>query len=235
MKSVVKDLAAANRLKEAYRYLYANFGIDSQIKFAQALRVQRTALSAAMNGNKAYLTKNLFMKICAVFPNIFSLNYLLTGEGRLLIENDMPADGEQYDEELRPIRSTVNGKPYFNVDFEAGFDIMENDQTRTPEYLIDFSPYNNCDMWCNARGNSMYPTIASGDIVALKRVSDFSFLVNGEIYAIVTTNGLRTIKRVRDNGDTITLIPDNKEVAEQTIPKALLRAVFQIKGSFKCF
>lgn len=53
MKNVVKDFASANRLKEAYRHLYANFGIDSQIKFAEALRVQRTALSAAMNGNKA--------------------------------------------------------------------------------------------------------------------------------------------------------------------------------------
>lgn len=230
-----KDYKRAQRLNEVYKYLFACDKVTSQTDLADKLKIQRSGLSAAMNGAKANLTNNLFMKICAVFPNIFSINYLLTGEGRLLIENDMQADGEQYDEELRPIRSTVNGKPYFNVDFEAGFDIMENDQTRTPEYLIDFAPYNNCDMWCNARGNSMYPTIASGDIVALKRVSDFSFLVNGEIYAIVTTNGLRTIKRVRDNGDTITLIPDNKEVAEQTIPKALLRAVFQIKGSFKCF
>lgn len=223
------------RLNEVYEYVRSHFPIHTQVEFAEKLKYHRTYISSAMNGNEKNLTDKLFKNICEVFPNIFSLNYLLTGQGQLLIENDMPADGEQYDEELRPIRSTVNGKPYFNVDFEAGFDIMENDQTRTPEYLIDFAPYNNCDMWCNARGNSMYPTIASGDIVALKRVSDFSFLVNGEIYAIVTTNGLRTIKRVRDNGDTITLIPDNKEVAEQTIPKALLRAVFQIKGSFKCF
>lgn len=43
MKNVVKDFASANRLNEAYRHLYANFGIDSQIKFAEALRVQRTA------------------------------------------------------------------------------------------------------------------------------------------------------------------------------------------------
>jgi hypothetical protein len=228
-------MARKERLKEVFDYVRDNYPVHTQADFADKIMYNRAYISSAMNGNEKYLTDKLFKNICEAFPNIFSLNYLLTGEGQLRIENDMPADGEQYDEELRPIRSTVNGKPYFNVDFEAGFDIMENDQTRTPEYLIDFAPYNNCDMWCNARGNSMYPTIASGDIVALKRVSDFSFLVNGEIYAIVTTNGLRTIKRVRDNGDTITLIPDNKEVAEQTIPKALLRAVFQIKGSFKCF
>jgi signal peptidase I len=81
----------------------------------------------------------------------------------------------------------------------------------------------------------MYPTIASGDIIAMKRIYDFRYLINGEIYAIVTSNGLRTIKRVRDNGDTITLIPDNKEVDEQTIPKSIITHVFLIKGSLKQF
>lgn len=90
MKNVMKDFASANRLNEAYRYLYANFGIDSQMKFAEALRVQRTALSAAMNGNKAYLTKNLFIKVCAAFPDTFNLDYLLTGEGSLLLNEKPP-------------------------------------------------------------------------------------------------------------------------------------------------
>jgi hypothetical protein len=37
-----------------------------------------------MNGNEAYLTKNLFQKICAAYPGVFNLDYLLTGEGQLL-------------------------------------------------------------------------------------------------------------------------------------------------------
>ena len=97
MKNVVKDFASANRLNEAYRHLYANFGIDSQIKFAEALRVQRTALSAAMNGNKAYLTKNLFIKVCAAFPDTFNLDYLLTGEGSLLL-NDKPQQTQKMEQ-----------------------------------------------------------------------------------------------------------------------------------------
>lgn len=72
-------------MNEVYRYLYAHMGISSQQEFAKALRVQRTALSAAMNGNKAYLTRNLFMKVCAAFPGVFSIEYLLTGEGSLLL------------------------------------------------------------------------------------------------------------------------------------------------------
>jgi hypothetical protein len=83
---MTKDEDRQERLNQVYRYLYAYRGIDSQIAFAKALRVQRSALSAAMNGNKAYLTNNLFTKICVAFPGVFNLDYLLTGNGSLLAE-----------------------------------------------------------------------------------------------------------------------------------------------------
>lgn len=128
------------------------------------------------------------------------------------------------------------GIPYYNVDFMMGFDPRDNDQTVNPEYMVDFAPYNKCDCWCDATGNSMYPTIAHGDKIAIKEVRDpQSCLISGDIYAIVTTNELRTIKRVKDNGDTVTLIPDNKEYPEQTISKELLLKVYKVMGSVKMF
>ena len=72
------------RLNEVYCHLRANFGIHTQTDFAEAIHITRPAISAAMNGNEAYLTKNLFQKICAAYPGVFDLNYLLTGEGSLL-------------------------------------------------------------------------------------------------------------------------------------------------------
>ena len=74
------------RLKEVYDHLRSYFGIHTQIDFAEAIRITRPALSSAMNGNEAYLTKNLFQKICATYPGVFNLDYLLTGEGTLLTE-----------------------------------------------------------------------------------------------------------------------------------------------------
>ena len=74
------------RLKEVYDHLRSYYGIHTQIDFAEAIRITRPALSSAMNGNEAYLTKNLFQKICATFPGVFNLDYLLTGEGTLLTE-----------------------------------------------------------------------------------------------------------------------------------------------------
>lgn len=141
--------------------------------------------------------------------------------------------------ETIPARTSYDtrvGRPYYNVDFKMGFGDMENDQTTKPAYMVDFEPYNKCDLWCNATGDSMHPTISSGDKIAIKEVLDpKSCLINGEIYAIVTTNGLRTIKRVKDNGDTITLIPDNTKYSEQTISKELILKVYKVMGSVKIF
>lgn len=81
-----RDYKKAQRLNEVYKYLFAHDKVKSQTDFADKLKIQRTGLSAAMNGVKANLTKNLFMKICASFPGLFNLEYLLTGEGALLAD-----------------------------------------------------------------------------------------------------------------------------------------------------
>ena len=78
------------RLKEAYEHLRYQCGIHTQSDVAKALKMTRPAFSAALNGNEKYLTKSLFMKLCAAFPNVFNLDYLLTGEGSLLLHPSSP-------------------------------------------------------------------------------------------------------------------------------------------------
>ena len=88
-----KDPEREKRLNEVYKYLCYHCGIENKTMFADALRVQRTGLSAALNGSKANLTDNLFAKICAAFPGVFNLDYLLTGEGELLANSEQK-DGD---------------------------------------------------------------------------------------------------------------------------------------------
>lgn len=199
--------------------------------FAKKAEIDNGNFSKKLNGKLPWTIFDI-EKICSKF-NV-PREWLLDGKGEMLDEykpvtKELPSD--------MPVRSYDPnvGVPYYNVDFELGFDIMENDQTRNPDYMINFFPYNRCNAWCNARGNSMHPTISGGDIIALKSVEDFRFLISGEIYAIITTNGLRTIKRIKDNGSTLTLIPDNKEYPEQTIEKKEVIRVYQVMGSMKMF
>ena len=104
---MIEDKERAKRLNEVYRYLYANKGVVSQTLFASQIGVQRSALSAAMNGNKLYLTNNLFMKVCAAYPDTFDLDYLLTGEGSLLVEEGSAKVQDTDSGELEALRSRV--------------------------------------------------------------------------------------------------------------------------------
>ena len=186
------------------------------------LGYKKSSFSQIMTG-RVPLSDRFLDKLCGL-DNLNKV-WIKTGKG----------DMNDADVSLSAITSATTGIPYYNVDFHLGFSLLANDQTLNPEYLIDFPPCNNCDCWVNAHGDSMYPTINGGDIVALRRVYDISYLINGEIYAIVTSNGLRTIKRILDQGDTFSLVADNPAYGSQTIPKDLVTHVYHVRGIIKMF
>lgn len=170
-------------------------------------------------------------KISAAFPEL-NTEWLLTGEGEMLKEQPRP---EQYDP--RDVISYKQGAPYYDVDFQLGFDELGPQWNTNPEYLINIPKYNNATLWCNASGDSMEPEINNGDIVALQRVEDFRFLPFDNIYAIVTTNEMRTIKRIGKGSipNSYRLIPTNKAYEEQDLPIDMILHVYKVLGCIKCF
>lgn len=126
------------------------------------------------------------------------------------------------------------GVPYYNVDFINGYDVIMNDQTVNPEFFINFPLYNNATCWVNASGKSMEPLITPGDIIAIRKLNDWqTYLLPGEVYAIVTTE-YRTIKRILEkDADTIILVPENSDFGRKEIPKSIVLEVFQVLGCVK--
>ena len=170
---------------------------------------------------------NVLNKVMEVFPQV-NKDWLMTGHGDMIKSNNNNSE---------PQINFTKGVPYYNVDFIGGFDIVLNDQTISPEYLIDFRKYNEATCWCNVTGHSMEPEITHGDIIALKKIEDKSFLPLGEVYAIVTTNGMRTIKRLGPSNDPkcYTLVPTNKspEYGIQELRKDMIEHIFQVLGCMK--
>ncbi len=155
-------------------------------------------------------------------------NWLLTG---------ITSCSQKEKEEILPeINYKYKGAPYYNVDFIGGFDIVFNDQTRNPDYYINFEPYNKPGViWCNITGHSMEPELNNGDFIAMKEMtSPIEYLPSGEIYGIITDD-YRTVKRIRmsDKEGFVRLIPTNKspEYREQDIPVSMIRKVFAVLGS----
>lgn len=200
----------------------------SQMEICELLGVKQPYISNIENGKRP-LNEDKFSILYNHYGNII-LKYKTT-DRPIVVQNDKDENSNI------PQISYTTGVPYYNVDFIGGFDIVENDQTLNPEYLIDFRKYNEATCWCNVTGHSMEPEITHGDIIALKRIEDFSFIPLGEVYAIVTTNGMRTIKRIgpSQNKDMYTLIPTNKspEYGEQELPKTMIMYIYQVLGCMK--
>ena len=192
----------------------------------QSFEIQCNLSNGAVSKMGNNTRRSTIDKISKSYPEL-NTSWLLTGEGNMLLNNS----------DLMPQKSFTVGVPYYNVDFIGGFDLVLNDQTTTPEYMIDFKKYNEATCWCNVTGHSMEPEITHGDIIALKKIEDKSFLPLGEVYAIVTTNGMRTIKRLGPSSDPkcYTLVPTNKspEYGIQELPKNMIEHIFQVLGCMK--
>lgn len=206
------------------------FGNGKNTVFASLIGVSEANVRNYKNG---VMPKADFLeKIARSFD--ININWLLTGEGNMLRSES------EKEEKLPSVNQTYEGAPYFNVDFIGGFDVIVNDQTRNPDFYINYPPYNQEGVvWCNLTGHSMEPEISNGDIIALREVTTpIQYLPAGEIYGIVTEE-YRTVKRIRlsQKEGFVRLIPSNKseEFCEQEIPISMILKVYAVLGSIRKF
>ncbi len=178
-----------------------------------------------VNGIETTIMPHKLSSIRLQYPEL-NTEWLLYGEGDMLKE-------ERQEIEI----SYTEGVPYYDVDFQAGFDVMASPDHNNPEYLIKFPKYERATLWCHASGDSMEPEINNGDTIALQKVDDFRFLPYDGIYAIVTTNDMRTIKRIGkgETPNSYRLIPTNKAYQEQDLPIEMISQVFKVLGCVKRF
>ena len=179
--------------------------------------------------------EKILTKILQAAPGL-SRVWLLTGEGGMLVSSYGP---NELSGSSRTIKGNQpSGRPYYDIDFLGGFDMMVNDQTTTPAYFIDFAPFNKDGIyWCNITGHSMEPKIEHGDIIALKEVHDIRGVEFGEIYAIVTDYDLRTVKIVRrgDDEDHLRLVPINKDFDPIDVEVDTILRIYKVVCNIKKF
>lgn len=205
-------------------------------------------------GAKSEIGGDKLVKILTEYPDI-NPTWLLLGKGNSTVIINEQSETYQANSTSAPeIPTTIckpnivekkylpeinydhKGAPYYNVDFIGGFDLVLNDQTRNPDYYINFPPYNKEGViWCNITGHSMEPELNNGDFIAMKEMySPIEYLPVGEIYGIVTDD-YRTVKRIRmsKRKGFIRLIPTNKspEYGEQEIPVSMIRKIYAVLGS----
>lgn len=210
-------------------------GIDNDASFAKILGVSPQRLSAWKKRN----TYDINI-IVDCFPDV-SLPWLLTGEGPMLVGQRTGERGPDEDEEgnwAKVKEAPGDGQPYYDVDFLGGYgEFVDHPEDARPEYFIDFKPYNRKGVfYVNLRGDSMAPEFNGGDLLALRPVEGWwDYLLLGKVYAIVTKQGQRTIKRLRKgpSSEAYQLEPINPAYDKQDIPKDQIAAVFEVLGGIR--
>lgn len=133
-----------DRLKAVYDYLRKKGYIHTQKAFAIALGKAEGTMSKAFKGDEKSLTDNLFVQITLTFPGLFNLDYLLTGEGELLMGQgsakspDKSGELEALKSRIQVLEEQVSRQRQLIDHYESFVDLltrMQNDTNRpfTPD------------------------------------------------------------------------------------------------------
>ena len=246
--------------KDRLLSLIDHYSSGNKPEFARMIGVSPQAVNTWISRN-TFDIDIIYAKCVNVSPD-----WLLTGRGPMLktkgsnqsysvAEDAIPDPKDKKNKAIYPKKQEKNsiteallsepsvsytpskGAPYYDVDFLGGFDLTFNDQTITPEYNIDFKPFNKPGVtWVNITGHSMEPKINHGDIIALKecRLEDVQY---GEIYAVVLDT-IRTVKILRKSNDPnrMRYVPINEEnYDEQEYDNSRILRIFEVLGNISRF
>lgn len=197
----------------------------SSKKFANAIGVAPNVVSNWFKRGDN-IGREVIEKVITAFPAV-DKGWLIGGNGSMLKEGT----------EITNEKGQDKGVPYFDVDFIMEYEKIFKNPNIHPNYLVDFEPYNSASCWCNVTGHSMEPEINHGDTIALKIINDISFIPFGDIYAIVTKNDMRMIRRIGQSNKNgcVRLFPTKKTDAysEQDIEITMIDKLFLVLGCVK--
>lgn len=126
------------------------------------------------------------------------------------------------------------GLPMYNNEITASFvEVYKDNQVFTPQYYLHDPRFKDCDFGAIITGDSMHSEIRHGDWVMCKEIIDKTFIVYGDIYYIVSTNGLQTCKYVNadpENKNNYLLVPRNQSISPSPIPREMVHRIFRVRG-----
>ena len=215
-----------------------NQGI-SYYAFENAIDASRGSRSKAVK-QKKNIGSNVIENILSVYENINPI-WLLTGEGSMLREKDQVKEAARV-YKLKTDRELHSQQiPLYNLEASAGLVSLFADAAgQTPIDYISIPNLPKCDGALTVAGDSMYPLLKSGDIVAYKEIHDLqNDIFWGEMYLVSLQMGDEEYVSVKwvqksDKGEThIRLVSENQHHQPKDVPLAKVRAMALVKASIR--
>ncbi|WP_299683000.1 S24 family peptidase [uncultured Tenacibaculum sp.] len=183
-------------------------------------------------------------KIIENYPHFDSL-WLLTGKGEMLVKSDLVVNSEVVANNVFKLKTDhAIGKqsvPLYNVEAAAGLvELFQSHGDTQPVGTLNIPNLPKCDGAVFVTGDSMYPLLKSGDIVAYKQIYDFySEIFWGEMYLISVEVAdeefisVKYIQKSEKGEDYIKLVSQNKHHQPKDIKMSKIRAMALVKASVR--
>lgn len=231
MKTFYSKQEILSRLKDAY-----NIKKDNEL--AELLGVSKSTLSNWVSRDSID-----FDKVFSLCEHI-NLNWLLTGQGSKFREEPITTDVQVPDiqilhhpkcNEKKIQQQAIN---LYDVAAAANLKTLfdNKDQNILGEITIPDIP--KCDGAVYVNGDSMYPLLKSGDIIAYKEIHNFDCVIFGEMYLVsfdMDGNDFLAVKYINrsEKENSVKLVSYNSHHDPMDIPITSINALGLVKFSIR--
>lgn len=224
------------RVRKVINWLIFQDFAENEKGLADIMGYTKSSFSQIING-KVPLSDKFIDKLASIDENINKV-WIENGNGEMLRESN------KYMPTTYKLKTDYNvdnqAIPLYEIDATAGLiTLFDSQVTQNPVGEISIPNAPKCDGALYVRGDSMYPILKSGDIVAYKTIYDPNNIFWGEMYLIdidVEGEQYLTIKYIQrsDKGDDyVYLVSHNGNHQPVHILKSNIRALALVKASIR--
>lgn len=211
----------------------------SASSFAKQIGIHPTQIYDLQSGKTKKISASVGNKIISVYPN-YNLQWLLTGKGDMFNPDSRNEVEELTADDRAELERAISERrvtyiPLIHIDSVGGMR-SQNLLTSGEQYLERMVPFPNArpdDVAILQSGNSMAPTIPAGAILQIRRVEKWQdYFGYGSDFVLWLDDDRRITKQVlkctADPRNYVVCHSYNPEVADEELPKAMIREVWKV-------
>jgi phage repressor protein C with HTH and peptisase S24 domain len=223
---------------EVFKKVSINEGVTIT-KLEQIIGASKGVLSRAITNNTDIQSKWL-LSLVENYPH-YNSEWLLTGKGPMLKQSNAGIQLINNGRKTQDAIQITQEIPLYSLEAAASVVALFNDYSSfEPIDTLKIPNLSKCDGAIYVTGDSMYPLLKSGDIVAFKEVPSIaSSIYYGEMYivsVIIEDDYYTVIKFVQksEKGEEyVKLVSQNKHHQDKDIPIADIKALAIVKASVR--
>jgi len=201
----------------------------SQNEFSKTIEVSQANISQIEN-NKIQLSAKIAQSISRAY-NVDMEWLLLSDHDKPIFKSDKSHLFVNEDNAPYTTEKTPNDLPFYRA--ETTFDhgkVLERSDAKA-DYMYSLPNFVDSTLALNIFGHEMAPAYDAGDIVICKKLSDFSLIVFGNPYLVIT-DAYMLVRYLRKSNDSknIDMIASDLDFDKITLPLKKINHLFAITG-----